>query len=76
MKPTYDGISTAVDYQGHVINKFDTDDTGYDTVQFADIPTDSVDTFYSQYGTVIDFILGISGIVMVLAGIMLGRRKK
>ena len=76
VKPTYDGISTAVDYQGHVINKFDTDDTGYDTVQFADIPTDSVDTFYSQYGTVIDFILGISGIVMVLAGIMLGRRKK
>ena len=76
VKPTYDGITTVVDYQGHVIDKFDTDDTGYDTVQFADVPVDSADTFYSKAGTVIDLALGAFGLVMVLAGIVLARRKK
>lgn len=75
VKPTYDGISTAVDHQGHVINKFDTDDTGYDTVQFADVPTDSTNTFYSRFGTVIDIIFGLFGIVLVIVGIVRGRRK-
>lgn len=75
VKPTYDGITTAVDYQGHVIDKFHTDETGYDTVQFADIPVDSAETIYAKAGTVIDLALGAFGIIMVLTGIVLARRR-
>ena len=76
VKPTYDGITTFVDYQGHVIHKFHTNDTGYDTVQLADVPVDSADTIYSKIGTAIDLALGAFGIIMLLAGIILARRNK
>lgn len=75
VKPTYDGISTAVDHQGRVIKRFDTNDTGFDTVQFADIPTDRTDTFYFRFGTIIDITFGLFGIVMVVVGIVQTRRK-
>lgn len=76
VKPTYDGITTAVDYQGHVIDRFHTNDTGFDTVQFADVPVDSVETVYEKAGTAIDLALGAVGVVLVLAGVVLTRRKQ
>ena len=69
VKPTYGGISTAVDGQGNVIQRFDTDDTGFNTVQFADVPTTRIPTVYARYGGIIDLAFCLSGFVTVALGI-------
>ena len=76
VKPTYDGISTAVDYQGRVINRFDTADTGFDTVQFADVPITGVTTVYAWIGAVLDLVLCLSGFFTIALGIIVLRREK
>ncbi|MDO4491627.1 MAG: nitrilase-related carbon-nitrogen hydrolase [Lachnospiraceae bacterium] len=80
VKPSYDGISTAVDPYGRVIRRFDTEDTGFDTVQLAEIPVMRVHTFYSEYGTFIDLLFLCMGLLMILIRIpsvfrVTGRRK-
>ena len=75
VKPTYGGISTAVDGQGNVIQRFDTDDTGFDTVQFADVPTTRIPTVYARYGGIIDLAFCLSGFVTVALGIYVLQRK-
>ena len=75
VKPTYGGISTAVDGQGHVIQRFDTDDTGFDTVQFADVPVERIPTVYARYGGIIDLAFCLSGFVTVALGVYVLRRK-
>ena len=69
VKVTYDGVSISADHLGRVIKKFDTKDTGFDTVQFADVPVKSVHTVYSRYGTFIDVFWFLLGIAAVFAGI-------
>ena len=69
VKVTYDGISTATDHLGRVIKRFDSKDTGFDTVHFADVPVKCVHTVYSQYGTFIDAFWFLLGVVTVIAGI-------
>ena len=76
VKPTYGGISTAVDGQGHVIQRFDTADTGFDTVQFTDVPAKRIPTIYARYGSVIDLAFCLSGFVTVALGIYVLLRKK
>ena len=76
VKPTYDGISTAVDYQGRVIKRFDTADTGFDTVQFADVPITGVTTIYEKIGTAIDLVFCLSGFFTIALGIIVFRREK
>ena len=75
VKPTYGGISTAVDGQGNVIQRFDTDDTGFDTVQFADVPTTRIPTVYARYGSIIDLAFCLSGFITVALGIYVLRRR-
>ncbi len=69
VKPTYDGITTVADRLGRRILRFDTDDTGFDTVQFADVPLDGVVTVYERFGTPIDFSFCLCGILIVLAAL-------
>lgn len=38
LKPTYDGISVAADPYGRILQMTDTKDTGYETVQLAELP--------------------------------------
>lgn len=76
VKPTYGGISAAVDGQGHVIQRFDTADTGFDTVQFADVPVKRLPTVYARYGGIIDLAFCLSGFVTVALGIYVLLRKK
>lgn len=75
VKPTYDGISTAVDYQGRVIKRFDTADTGFDTVQFAEVPITGVTTVYEKIGTGIDLVFCLSGFFTIALGIIILRKK-
>ena len=76
VKPTYGGISAAVDGQGRVLLRFDTADTGFDTVQFADVPTKSVPTVYARIGSIIDLAFCLSGFVTLALGILVLQRKK
>ncbi|MCR5151497.1 MAG: hypothetical protein K6B52_09790 [Clostridiales bacterium] len=68
VKPTYDGISTAVNRLGYGIKRFDTAGVGFDTVQFADIPTRAVPTLYSRIGDAVDTVLFLSGFVTLALG--------
>lgn len=76
VKVTYDGISSATDHQGRVIMRFDSKNTGFDTVQFADVPVNNVHTVYSRFGTAIDAFWCLLGVVIVIAGIANAARTK
>jgi apolipoprotein N-acyltransferase len=76
VKPTYDGISTAVDGQGRVIRRFDTIDTGFNTVQFADVPAQSVPTVYGRIGSITDLVFFLSGFITVAFGLVKLRKKE
>ncbi len=75
VKPTYGGVSAAVDAQSRVILRFDTDDVGFDTVQLADVPTGRVPTAYARCGGVTDLVFCLSGFVTIALGIFVLRRK-
>lgn len=74
VKPTYDGISTVVDYQGHAIARFDTLATGFDSMQILDVPVAGVRTIYSRYGFVLDML--ILALCLGLVGLSAFKRKK
>lgn len=76
VKPSYDGVSAAFDRQGRVIGRFDTADTGFDTVQFADVPIKGVPTVYAKIGGAIDLVFLLSGFVAAASGLAVLRRRK
>ncbi|MBQ6420540.1 MAG: hypothetical protein IJK02_05660 [Clostridia bacterium] len=76
VKPTYGGVSAAVDRQGRVIARFDTADTGFDTVQFSDVPVKGVSTLYAKIGGAADLAFLLSGFVTAALGAAVLRRYK
>lgn len=76
VKPSYDGVSAAIDRQGRVLGRFDTADTGFDTVQFADIPVKGVPTVYAKIGGAVDLVFLLSGFVATALGLAVLRRRK
>ena len=76
VKPTYGGVSAAIDRQGRVIARFDTADTGFDTVQFADVPVKGVPTVYAKTGGAVDLMFLLSGFVTIALGVAVLRRNK
>ena len=76
VKPTYGGISAAIDRQGRVIGRFDTADTGFDTVQFADVPMQGVPTVYAKIGGAVDLVFLLLGFVLIALGVAALRRNK
>ena len=76
VKPTYGGVSAAIDRQGRVIARFDTADTGFDTVQFADVPVQGVPTVYAKIGGAADLVFLLSGFVLTALGVAVLRRDK
>ena len=76
VKPSYDGVSAAIDRQGRVIGRFDTADTGFDTVQFADVPVKGTPTVYAKIGGAVDLVFLLSGFVAAASGLAVLCRKK
>lgn len=76
LKPTYDGLSAAVDRYGRELLLSSTDDSGYDSVRCADIPAAGARTFYARYGTAIDLLFASSGLVLVFWGILCPLRRR
>lgn len=68
VKPTQEGITTVVDAYGRRILRSDTADTGFDTVQFADVPIRSVHTVYGLLGAVTDLGFGLFGLALLVYG--------
>ena len=76
VKPSYDGVSAAIDRQGRVIARFDTADTGFDAVRFADVPIKGVPTVYAKIGGAVDLAFLLSGFVLIALGPAVLRRNK
>ena len=76
LKPTYDGLSAAVDRYGRELFLSSTDDSGYDSVRCVDIPVAGEQTFYARYGNAIDLVFASSGLVLVFLGILGPLRRK
>ncbi|MDO4483810.1 MAG: diguanylate cyclase [Clostridia bacterium] len=72
LKPTYDGISIAVNPDGEVFHTSDTAQTGYETVQLVEMPIKStavIDRVYEQHDPFIFAIIGteiMAGIICIL----------
>ena len=76
VKPSYGGVSAAIDRQGRVIGRFDAADTGFDVVQFADVPVRGVPTVYAKIGNAVDLVFLLSGFVTAALGLAVLRRNK
>ncbi|MCR5041338.1 MAG: hypothetical protein K6C36_04465 [Clostridia bacterium] len=76
VKPSYDGVSAAIDRQGRVIARFDTADVGFDAVQLADVPVKGVPTVYAKIGGAIDLVFLLSGFILAALGVAVLRRNK
>lgn len=66
IRPTYNGISFAADYNGRILTKMDSDDTK-DGIMYADVPTKGVRTIYSTIGDLFAWlcVLGLLGFIVV-----------
>lgn len=76
VKPTYGGISTAVDPFGRELLRSDTADAGFDSLWFAEVPVAGVRTLYSTIGTGVDLALCALGPVILFLCLSVIRRKK
>ncbi|MBQ7688173.1 MAG: hypothetical protein IJT27_03030 [Clostridia bacterium] len=76
VKPSYGGVSAAIDRQGRVIARFDTADAGFDTVQFAEVPVQGIPTVYAKIGGAVDLVFLLSGFAAIALGLAVLRRNK
>lgn len=64
-KPTYDGCTVVVDRYGDVSYTADTDDTGFETVCFVDLPINSAPTVYSVIAPYLNAIYPVGALIMI-----------
>ena len=76
VKPSYNGVSAAIDRQGRVIARSDAAEAGFDTVQFADVPVKGMPTVYAKIGGAVDLVFLLSGFAAAAAGLVVLRRQK
>lgn len=76
VKPTYDGLSAAVDRYGRELFLSDTNENGYDSVAVIDVPVAGRQTFYGRYGNILDSVFGCSGVLLVLFGAVISMKKR
>jgi apolipoprotein N-acyltransferase len=70
VKPTYDGISVAIDRYGRELLEEDTAQIGYDSVCCVDVPVAGQQTFYGRWGNVIDPALACVGVILLIAAVI------
>ena len=64
IRPTYEGLSVAVDYQGRVLAALD-DFTTEEVVMIADVPTEGVTTIYSRIGDLFAWLCVVGFVAVV-----------
>ncbi|MEJ2598822.1 MAG: nitrilase-related carbon-nitrogen hydrolase [Anaerolineales bacterium] len=64
LRPSQHGITIAVDYNGNILNQMDFADPG-DGIMYAELPTQGVNTLYTQIGDVLGWVcvVGLLGLV-------------
>jgi len=73
VRPTYNGITHAQDYNGNILNQMDFDET--DTgIMYADIPTKGVKTLYPRVGKLIGWLSALGLLILIVFA--LKNRKK
>jgi len=74
VRPTYNGITFAVDFNGNILNQMDFDETE-DGIMYADVPTKGVRTLYPHIGDIFGWIcvLGLLGLIVFS---IINRKKK
>ena len=70
VRPTYNGITVAVDYYGNILNQMDSAETD-DGIMYSDVPTQGVKTIYSRIGDLLGWIcvvgfLGFLPLIVIL----------
>jgi apolipoprotein N-acyltransferase len=75
VRPTYNGISFASDFNGNVLStmEFDKNQTG---ILYADVPTKGVKTLYPHIGDVFGWLCVVGFLGLILLSIVLSVRKK
>ena len=74
VRPTYNGITHAQDYNGNILNQIDFDET--DTgIMYADIPTKGVKTLYPRVGKLIGWLSALGLLILIVFAIK-NRKKK
>ncbi len=72
IRPTFEGLSIAADYQGRVLAAMD-DFTTEEVVMIADVPMEGVTTIYSQIGDLFAWLCVVG--FVAIAGWAIVRRK-
>jgi apolipoprotein N-acyltransferase len=77
VRPTYNGITIAQDFDGRTLSQMDSDATD-SGILYADVPTRGVHTLYSQIGDALAWIcvLGFLGLVILSLIVSIGQKKK
>ena len=68
VRPTYNGITYAQDFNGNILNQMDfaKTDTG---IMYADIPTKGVTTLYPRVGNLIGWLSALGFLIIIVFGI-------
>jgi apolipoprotein N-acyltransferase len=76
VRPTYNGITIAQDFNGRILSQMDSDATD-SGILYADVPTRGVNTLYSQIGDALARIcvLGFLGLVILSIVVSIGQKK-
>ncbi len=74
VRPTYNGVSHATDYNGNVIATMDSEETE-DGIMYADVPTKGVKTLYPIIGDLLGWIC-VAGMLALIFIRIFGKREK
>ena len=75
VRPTQDGITVAVDYNGNILNQMDSADPG-NSIMYAELPTQGVNTLYTQIGDALGWICVVGLVGLIPLYIVLSIRNK
>jgi len=74
VRPTFNGITIAADYNGNILNQMDSDETE-DGIMYADVPTKGIKTLYSTIGDSFAWLC-VLGLLGFIALTIKNRKKK
>lgn len=72
IRPTYNGYSYAMDYNGNLLAHMDSDETKTG-IMYANIPTKGVKTIYSKIGDLFAWLC-VLGLIAIIIGLFLNRK--
>jgi len=77
VRPTYDGITIATDFNGEILSQMDSAEAG-DGILYADVPTQGINTVYTTLGDLFGWlcVLGSGAIVVLSIISRVGKRRE